>query len=195
MLLLAGGTAIHFDNVGSEECGPGQQVRSASSPPPGPNNTLSFGELTPTQRAAFRDALTCTAQFAPESKWLNLSRGYAHSIGDPFRENEYVRYEGDRYEIVFTRGEFFASYGISTSVATPPAGASVTAFEEFPKRIRDEMKTALTTGQYSSPAGKWETVPEPLDGGEYVRYENQTYEVSVVVADGRVDVMTLERED
>lgn len=193
VMLLAGVAVVFLGNVGLGDCGPGTQVESASSPPSSPNNTLTFQELNATQRDVVRDAVECNAQFAPDSKWLNLSRWYPFSLKEPFEEAEYVRYDGNRYEIVFSRGEFFATYGISASVTTPTEGASVTTFGDLPSRIRDEMKQALTTGYYSAPPGKWGSLPESLDTGNYVRYRNQTYEISVVVGDGRVNVMTLER--
>lgn len=194
MLVLVGVIAIHSGTAGSDGCGPEQRMESAASPP-GVNNTISFQKLNTTQQAAFHDALACNAKFGPESKWLNVSRGYSYQFQDQFEEYEYIRYDGGLYEIIFSRGEFIASYTISTSVVTPPEEEPVTAFEDLPSSIRGEMKEALTTGSYHAPPGKWGTLPEPIPNVEYIRYGNQTYEISATVSDGRLDVMSLERVD
>lgn len=185
---------VYTDHASSGDCGTGDHLEGASAPP-SPATTVSYAALTEPQQAAFRDALACNARFGPESKWLNGSRYYTTSVEQPFEENEYVRYDGALYEIVFSRGAFFASYGISASPEIPPEGASVTALADLPSRIRDEVRQALTTGHYSAPPGKWASAPDPLGSETYVRFDNQTYGLTIVVGDGRMDVLTLEQVD
>lgn len=194
VLLLAGGAVVYVDQTNSGDCGPGSHVEEASTPPGG-NTTVSYAALTESQQAAFHDALTCNVRFGPESKWLNGSRYYSSTDQQPFDANEYVRYDGTLYEIVSSRGEHFAVYGISASPGTPPEGASVTALPNLSSRVRTEVRQALASGHYSAPPGKWASLPDPLHSSTYVRHDNQTFELTYVVGDGRLDVVTVDRID
>jgi len=154
---------------------------------------VAYEELNDQQRAAFRDAIDGEASFVPNTSYVNDSAGYGFEHVDPFREHEYVRYEGDRYRISTHSGELYASYQIRTSVGTPGENATVVALEDLPERVRDEVRTAITEGEYDAPYGKWDSLPESLQDVEYVRYENETYGMGYAVGDAWATVVTLEK--
>ncbi|WP_435117692.1 hypothetical protein [Halolamina sp. C58] len=158
-----------------------------------PERVVAYEDLNDQQRAAFRDAIDGEASFVPNTSYVNDSAGYDFEHVDPFREYEYVRYEGERYRIATHPGELYASYQIRTSVGSPGENATVVALESLPERVRDEVRTAITEGEYYAPYGKWGSLPEPLQDVEYVRYENETYETGYVVGDAWATVVTVEK--
>ncbi len=159
----------------------------------GSERVVAFEELNDQQQQAFRDAIDGEASFVPNTSYVNDSAGYDFEHVDSFQEHEYVRYESELYEISTHPGELYASYQIRTSVDTPGGNATVVALEDLPDRVRDEVRTAITEGEYDAPYGKWDSLPESLQDVEYVRYENETYETGYVVGDAWATVMTVEK--
>jgi len=151
---------------------------------------VAYEQLNDQQQAAFRDAIDGEASFVPNTSYVNGSAGYDFEHVDPFREHEYVRYEGELYEISTHSGELYAAYQIRTSVGSPGENATVVALDELPERVRDEVRTAITEGEYDAPYGKWDSLPESLQNAEYVRYENETYETGYAVGDAWATVVT-----
>lgn len=156
---------------------------------------VAYEDLNDQQRAAFRDAIDGEASFVPNTSYVNDSAGYAFEHVDPFQEHEYVRYESELYEISTHSGELYASYQIRTSIGTPGENATVVALEELPERVREELRTAITEGEYYAPYGKWDSLPESLQNAEYVRYENETYETGYTVGDAWATVVTVEEAE
>jgi hypothetical protein len=172
---------------------------TATSPTPATDEsrTVAFDDLNADQQAAFRDALDGTVAFVPNSSYVADDEGYPDDQSAPFRDNDYVRYEGDLYRIDYDygAGELYASYGISASPGSPSDSETVTNFTDLPADLRDEVRTALVEGDYYAPAGKWDSLPQPLGDTDYVRYENETYRMEYVVGDQWADLMTVERVD
>ncbi|MFW5935068.1 MAG: hypothetical protein ACOCQL_04380 [Halolamina sp.] len=156
---------------------------------------VAYENLNDEQQAAFREAIDGEASFVPNTSYVNDSAGYAFEHVDPFREYEYVRYDGELYEISTHTGELYASYQIRTSVGSPSENATVVALEELPERVRDEVRTAITEGEYAAPYGKWDSLPESLQDADYVRYENETYETGYTVGDAWATVVTAEKAE
>ncbi|MFD1526660.1 hypothetical protein ACFR9S_10195, partial [Halolamina salina] len=154
---------------------------------------VAYEELNSHQQQAFRDAIDGEASFVPNTSYVNDSAGYDFEHVDPFREHEYVRYEGELYEISTHPGELYAAYQIRTSVGSPGENATVVALEDLPERVREEVRTAIIEGEYYAPYGKWDSLPESLQDVEYVRYENETYETAYVVGDAWATVVTVEK--
>lgn len=154
---------------------------------------VEYSELSSGQQAAFKDAIQDESRFVPDSPYINDSAGYANVDSDPFRKHDYVRYEGELYRISLTPGDLYAAYTIRASVGSPGDDDTVVTLEGLPADIQDEVKTALTDGEYYAPFGKWDTLPEPLQDADYVRYENQTYEMNYIVGDAPGEVLTVER--
>lgn len=157
------------------------------------SNVVEYSELSSGQQAAFKDAIQDEARFVPDSPYINDSAGYATVDSDPFRQHDYVRYEGELYQISLTPGDLYASYIIRTSVGSPTDDDTVVTFESLPADIQDEVETALTEGEYYAPLGKWDMLPEALQDADYIRYENQTYEMNYIVGDAPGEVLTAEK--
>lgn len=171
----------------------------SATPTPSPVDAprvLSYSALDDEQQSAVRTAIDGEATFVPNSSYIDDSAGYV-AEDTPFRLHDYVRYDGSLYRIQLRSGEAYATYGIQASAASPGANDTTVAFENLPTDVRDEVRTAITDGSYAAPWGKWDSLPEPLGVGEtqYVRYENQTYEMKYVVGDTRAAVLRLERTD
>ena len=158
-----------------------------------PETVVAYSELKSQQQDAFRAAIDGEVSFVPNTSYVNDSADYAFDHVDPFREHDYVRYDGDRYRISTHAGELYASYQIWASVGTPGANATVVALEDLPDSVREEVRTAVTEGEYSAPLGKWDSLPEPLQNAYYVRYDGETYEMNYAVGDAWARVMTVEK--
>ncbi|SDN01418.1 hypothetical protein SAMN04487949_3167 [Halogranum gelatinilyticum] len=172
---------------------------TSTSPTPTTNESrvVDFDELNADQQAAFRDALDGTVAFVPNSSYVAADEGYPSDQAGPFRDTDYVRYEGELYriDIDYGAGELYASYGISAELGVPSDSETVTNFTDLPADLRDEVRTALVEGDYYAPSGKWDSLPQPLGDTDYVRYENETYRMEYVVGDQWADLMTVERVD
>lgn len=158
-----------------------------------PASVVEYEELTGKQQDAFREAIDGEVSFVPNTSYVNDSAGYAAEQVDPFVEHEYVRYDGDRYRISTNPGKLYASYQIRTSVGDPGEDATVVAFENLPDSVRDEVRTAITEGEYYAPLGKWDSLPESLQNADYVRYDDETYEMSYIVGDAPATVVSVEK--
>lgn len=158
-----------------------------------PTRVVAFHDLNGQQQSAFRDALRGAANFVPNSSYINESEGYHFEEIEPFRTHDYVKYDGELYKIRFREGDLYASYLIRATIGSPDDDNTVAAFDSLPKNIRDEVRTAITEGEYYAPMGKWGTLPEPLQDVEYVRYENQTYKMGYTVGDAWGEVLTVEK--
>lgn len=170
-------------------------VTPTASPPSTVESSkiVEYSKLSSGQQDAFKDAIQDEARFVPNSPYINNSAGYANVDSDPFRKHDYVRYGGELYRISLTPGDLYASYTIRTSVGSPTDDETVVTFESLPEDIQDEVKTALTEGEYYAPLGKWDVLPEALQDADYVRYENQTYEMNYIVGDAPGEVLTAEK--
>jgi len=158
------------------------------------SQVVDFQTLSTQQQSAFLYSLddNRTAVFAPSSPYLNVTRSYDPEIQTPFRNHEYVRYNGSLYRAQLPIVSGFAIYDIEASASNPPDNASVTAFDSLPETLQDEIRIAITNGTHTTQPGEWDSLPEPLEGGgQYVRYENRTYILSYGVADGIIPGLTV----
>ncbi|KPN30449.1 hypothetical protein SY89_01182 [Halolamina pelagica] len=142
-------------------------------------DTVAYDDLDESQQDAFREAIGDDATLTGVD-------------AAPFRNHDYVRYEGKRYRVGVSRS-WSASYTIEASPGGPPEDATVRAVEELPPDVRDEVRTAVTEGSYYAPYGKWDALPAPLNEVEYVTYGNESYELSYVVGDAVSETLTAER--
>lgn len=199
LLLLAGcsGGAGTPETEVSETPTQTATERATSTPSPTstvePGSVIAYEDLNDQQQDAFRDAIDGEVNFVPNTSYVNDSEGYAFEHADPFQEHEYVRYDGDRYRISTHQGELYASYLILTSVGSPEENETVVALSDLPASVREEVRTALAQGEYYAPMGKWDSLPESLQDVEYVRYENETYEMGYTVGDAWATVVTVEQ--
>lgn len=147
-------------------------------------NTVDYDSLTPPQRAAADAAFQRQIQFVPDSPYVGDDEGFNMEHMDPFRNNEYLRYDGSYYVIELTMsGDLYASYGIDAVPEEPGENDTVVSFDEVPDEVRDEVRDAIEAGSHYVPSGKWDSLPQPLSDMDYVRYENQTYRLEYVVGD------------
>lgn len=169
-----------------------------ADPPAGvsADNTVAFGNLTGYQRDAFERAmLDGEAQFIPNTSYVDESEGFREDRMTPFERNEYVRYDGGYYRLTMRQGNLYASYGIVARPAAAGENATVVALADMPDRVRNETREAVLDGQYNAPYGKWDSLPQSLQEPDYVRYENETYDLSFVVGDNWGPVMAATRID
>lgn len=151
---------------------------------------LEYANLTDEQQAAVRAAVDGGARFVPNTSYVDEA-GFDIQQAGPFRRADWVHYDGTYYAVEMQDGRLYASYGIRATPATPEGNASVTPFASVPDEYRDELRTALESGRYFAPAGKWDSLPEPFSDTRYVRYQNRTYRMEYVVGDTWAVVMTL----
>lgn len=96
------------------------------------------------------------------------------------------------YRIELQTGELYASYTIRASAGTPDTNGTVVALVNPSQRAQGEVRTAITDGEYHAPLGEWNSFPASLDGTEYIRYENETYNLRYTVGDYWARVLTVE---
>lgn len=171
---------------------------TSPAPPANANgqNTVNYSELNAHQQAAFEAALRGEeVTFVPNTSYVDDSEGYWYDQIDPFEDNEYVRYQGQYYRPEFTSGPLYAQYLIEATRGAADENDTVRAFSELPEPIKDEVRQAITEGEYSAPLGKWDSLPEPLSDTEYIRYQNETYRMGYVVGDTWAPVLSVEEMD
>lgn len=189
-------TPLSTDNGTATESATPTQSTTPTPSPVDSSRVLSYTALTDEQQSAVRTAIDGEATFVPNSSYIDDSAGYV-AEDTPFRLHDYVRYDGSLYRIHLRSGKAYAAYGIQASAASPGENGTILAFENLPAEVKDEVRTAITEGSYGAPWGKWGSLPDPLGDGEtqYVRYENQTYEMAYVTGDARAAVLRLERTE
>jgi hypothetical protein len=156
-------------------------LAGCSGIPLGGGNSIAYDDLDEDQQVAFREA-------TEREGGVDL----AGVDAAPFRNNDYVRYEGHKYEVAVDRRRA-ASYTIDASLGDPSEDATVRAVDDLPPEVREEIRTAVTEGDYYAPVGKWDALPEPLNEVDYVHYENGTYELSYVIGDAVAEILTVEK--
>lgn len=159
------------------------------------SRVVDFASLTGQQQSAFRDALRDEASFVPNSSYVNESSGYDFEHITPFQDHAYVRYGGELYQIQLDPGELYASYLIEAVAGSPDDDETVIEFDSLPTEIQDEVRTAITDGEYYAPVGKWDVLPESLQDADYVHYGNETYEMSRLVGDAWAEDLTVEKAE
>lgn len=170
----------------------GDETTSDTPMGTGPN-TVAFADLNERQQAAFEAALDGEARFVPNTSYVAASEGFRYDQIGPFEAHDFVRYEGERYRLEFTQGPLYAQYRIDTSLGDPGEDDTVVAVGDLPGEVRDEVRTAIEEGEYFAPAGKWDSLPEPLHDTDYVRYDGETYAMGYTVGDIWAPVMSAER--
>lgn len=168
-----------------------------TSPPPSEANTVAYEALSATQQRAFDRALEGQVQFVDESALDSPYVGdeyYATDVADPFRAYAYVRKNGSLYRLSYREGggEALASYGIEATREEPSADESVVALENLSTKVREPVRWAVENGSYGVPAGKWYSLPQEFDRFDYVRYEGETYRISIMYGDLFADRLHVE---
>lgn len=154
-------------------------------------NTIAYADLSPAERRAFDAAVADGAEFFEESR--HVEGDYLDpAVADVFERHEYIRKDGSYYRLSVQFGALYASYGIRTTEGQPSGTDTVVAYENLSARTREPVRWAIENGSYTTPLGKWSSLPDDLDGVEYVRYSGTHYRLSVVVGDAWVQVWTAE---
>jgi len=141
-------------------------------------NTISYTDLSETEQAAARVAVNRTVSFLPDSPHVPETR-FGPDVADVFHGPEYLRYDGTVYEVSLTQGQLYASYGMDAERATPGANASVVDASNLTDAEREIVRAAVDGG-YSTELG---ADRPPLPDAEYVRYDGETYRLSLIVGD------------
>lgn len=187
--------------LGSPGVGPvATNATPTASPPPGttPENTIAFANLSATERAAFRDAIDGEVVFTPNASYPDYSRPtHEYAARYAFEYHRYVRYEGRYYRIELEdRGPGPMAHTIEMGEVDPAPNDTAITFEDVPANLREEVRTAVESGSYRSPAGRWGGVPGVFArlsaDDRHLRYENGTYTVtSITTSDLPVYVLNV----
>lgn len=156
--------------------------RSGTAPPaPTDANTVAFADLSPTAQDAFTSTRRPNglAIFVPESPFIE-GETFPPAAAEPFREHAYVEHDGTLFRVELTEGDLYASYLIEASAATPAADATVVDYENVSESRQEAVRIAIENGSYTAELGRWRSSGI---GAEYVRYESETYRLTVVVGD------------
>lgn len=200
LLLLAGCSGV-IDQPQEPEAPTGTTpVNETTTRSPGtattvePSQVVAYDELTAEQQAAFQNALQGEATFVPDSPYIDEPAGYEMSNSTLFERNEYVRYNGDLYDIGLGLGKAYAIHTIMAVTGDPPENATVIALENVSANASDVLRTTLTDGRYESGMGEWpDGLPGRLGTLEYVRYEDETYELTYGIGEEWAKVLTVKR--
>lgn len=161
-----------------------------------PRNTVSYAALSAVERRAFDAARRGEVGFASaairESPYVNRTF-FPTASEDVFRNHEYVRKNGSHYRLSWEGGALLASYGIEAVEQRPPENATVAALENLSARVSEPVRTAIENGSHATPFGKWDALPEQLDGVDYVRDGETYYRVSIIVGDAWPEQLRAER--
>lgn len=159
-----------------------------------PANTLVYANLTADRQAAVDAALNRTVSFVPNTSYVE---GRFHTgDAEPFSDAQFLR-RGDRYyEISFSSGtgDLYATYWIQTTRANESTvgNESVVRLDALPSSVRAEVRWAVENGSHSTPAGKWDSLPGPLQNIEYVRHDGELYRITVAVGDYWAHQLTID---
>lgn len=170
--------------------GPADTATPTPTPAPTPStptdataeNTVAYGNLSAEARAAFDAAQEGTARFAPDSPYVE-DAAFGPYTAEVFDMYEYVTRNGTYYAVSLETGGYVASYHIRAATATVSENASVVALANVSTEVRDEVRWAIENGSHSVPPGKWYSRPPALDAFEFVRYEGETYHLSILHGD------------
>ena len=189
LLLLAGCGASVGGPTGTTTPGPTPTpttpgpIASPTTPPDATAaNTVAYGGLPAEARSAFDAARNGSARFAPDSPYVD-GDAYDVSAADAFSDHSYVRRDGTLFAVSLEPDGYVASYQIRAASATTSQNAPVIPLANISDGVRDEVRSAVENGSHSVPPGKWSTKPAALEDAEFVRYEGETYHLSVLHGD------------
>lgn len=137
-------------------------------------NVIAYDELSAAQQNAFDQALNGSANFGAGVPSDVASINYSAKIIDPFRENDFVQKSGSYYELQVVR----ANAGRERLDAEPvekPDGPIV-RFEDLSGEGVETLKRAIEEG---SVLQETVTLPESVEAGSVVQYEDEYYLISV----------------
>ncbi len=183
-LTKPGPTADPGTDTGSES--PTNQTASPTETPgpwdlPG-TTVVAYENLSAREQAAFRSALGWRALFRPSEPGANGS-WFHEAVLDAFRDVDYVRYRSRYYEPQISSNRGISRYYVEIEARTPPENATVVPLDSVNASVRGELRSAFESGERVAPEDGWDERPAVVEDLEYVRYENETYAVAVVVAD------------
>ncbi|GAA0262008.1 hypothetical protein [Halobacterium noricense] len=190
LVLLAGCSGL---NGGA----PSTQPTETTSPDPTttsspsnatPSNTVNYTELSDTEQRAFDTAQQRQVGFAPdairESPYVNRTY-FPTDAQDVFQNHEYVLKNGTYYRLTWHVGPIVAQHIIEVSEReqAPPENATVVSLGNFTPDVREAVEKAIENGRYETTFGKWNALPDELDGVDYIRDGEQYYELSIGYGD------------
>jgi hypothetical protein len=135
-------------------------------------DVITYQELSDRQQSAFRQATKEGVTFVPNSPHVS-GEYYLEEFG-PFYNHDYVRHYGLLYRLEREDGTVYGSYDIHASPAHPGENQTAVPFDDLPATVQDEVETAIEEGEYRTHYGQ---DPSSFLEFEYVRYDNQTYEL------------------
>lgn len=155
----------------------------SGTPTPAPTdaNTIAFADLSPAAQEAFTTTRRPSglAIFVPESPHIEGDT-FPPEAAEPFAEFAYVEKNGALFRVRLTRGTMYSSYEIRAAPADPDADATVVPLANVTESRRDAVRSAIENGSYTAELGWWRS--SGIDA-EYVRYENETYRLTVITGD------------
>ncbi|MCD2204506.1 DUF3558 domain-containing protein [Halobacterium sp. KA-6] len=151
-----------------------------------PSNTINYTELSDTEQRAFDTAQQRQVGFAPdairESPYVNRTY-FPTDAQDVFQNHKYVLKNGTYYRLTWHAGPIVATYRIEVTQQEPPGNATVVSLGNLTPRVRQPVEKAIQNGTYDTPFGKWGSLPDSLDGVDYIRDGEQYYKTHIIPGD------------
>lgn len=200
IMLLAGCSGLNSGAPPTQTTNAEAPVQTSTAGPsdgspadPSPSNTVNYTALSPAEQRAFNVAQGGEIGFAPaavrESPYVNQSY-VPPEFKAVFENHKYVLKNGSYYQLSWEIGPIIAAYDIQATEQTPPAKASIVPRDELSHQVREPIRRAIENGTHETPFGKWDSLPESLDGIDYVRDGETYYKIDILVGDVWVSKMS-----
>lgn len=142
-------------------------------------NTIRYSTLSTAERAVFHRALEGVVRFAPPSPYVD-GETVDPALTGTYADHQFVVRNGTYYAVTLTQGRLYAQYRIEAEPSEPGPNATVVAFENVSVQYRGPVSAAVENGSYTTKLGELSSYGGPFG---YVRYEGETYQLTVVVGD------------
>lgn len=163
---------------------------TAGSADPPPAAVVAYADLTATQREAVDRAREETVRFSTGVPGLEKEIHYGLSPYVPFREHSYVRKDGTLYRLSTWRSGFIRGVHVSVEPVDEADAEDVVALgnrtDEGAALVREAIETDGDAARIVV------EMPADLSTGTVVRYEGESYRLSVHTADYEYFELTVE---
>lgn len=142
-------------------------------------SVVAYGELSATEQAAFDAGLDGEVRFTnslPES--YGVAPQYDLAVREVFERNDYVRKDGQLYEVSVNGPARVGGAGVSVTEVN--ASEADVRFEDLDREAADLIERAIEGDGLARGPGAEQPALEP---GDVVAYEGEYYEVSPRVVD------------
>lgn len=153
------------------------------------SNTIKYAELTASEKRAFAEAVEHSARFF-DGLPHDDSEYYDPDVARTFETHQWVVKNGVFYRISAYES-LTPMFDVEATKAKPPENATTVALGNVSTPSRNYVRRAIENGTYTVPLGN--PYPDDIDRGDYVRYGDETYEVSVGHGDLLVTVVQAEK--